>query len=396
MIPPPGEVLVVAGTRPEVIKQAPVVLELRRRNLPVHVVSTGQHASVLDPLFAHFGISPDTELTVERRADASLSDLLSALTASLGVVVNERRPSIVVTQGDTTSALAAAMAGFLGRAHVVHLEAGLRTGNLDSPFPEEANRRLITQVSRHHFAPTALAVQNLLSEGVEPAAVTMSGNTVIDALTYTARRTPRQTDSDTRRRVLITAHRRESWGRPFDDILAAIAVSAHKHTQSLFTWVAHPNASLRTRVDAALGALPNVVISEPLGYPEMVAALRSHDLVLTDSGGLQEEAPTFGVPVLVMRDTTERFEAVSAGCAALVGTNTADICRQVDRLLEEPEAYKSMVVSSNPFGDGRAASRVVDVLQRMLQGDRVQEREPHLPSPRSSLVPLSAGGRPWR
>lgn len=392
MIPLSGEVLVVAGTRPEVIKQAPLVLELRRRDLPVHVVSTGQHAGVLDPLFAHFGISPDTALAVARRSDPSLTALLSSLTASLGEIVDLRRPSIVVAQGDTTSALAAALAGFLGHSKVVHLEAGLRTGDLDSPFPEEANRRLITQVSRHHFAPTSLAEQKLLSEGVDPTTVTMTGNTVIDALTFTAQRAPITTDGGARRGVLVTAHRRESWGEPFDNILAAVASSARKHTDVAFTWVAHPNTSLRGRVDAALTALPNVTVSEPLGYPEMIAALKSHDLVLTDSGGLQEESPTFGVPVLVMRDTTERPEAVAAGCAALVGTNAADICRQVDRLLEDRGAYESMVVSSNPFGDGRAASRVADVLERMLRSDLVPDHGTRLPSPRSSLVPLSAGG----
>jgi len=354
------DVLVVIGTRPELIKQAPLVLELRRRGVPTRVVATGQHARVLDPLFEHFGVTPDATLDLPVSARRSLNHLCAEISLQLDAAMPATTTAVVV-QGDTTSALAGALTAFHRRTPVVHLEAGLRTGDLASPFPEEGNRRLIGQIAALHLAPTSRARDALLREGVDPERVRVTGNTVIDALLLTDRATgasvPRQ-----RRSVLVTAHRRESWGHGFTEILSGVSAAARRHAEVDFRWVAHPNAELRQRVDAALGGLANVQVDDALPYPQMVGALRRCTIVLTDSGGLQEEAPTFGKPVLVMRDTTERPEAVEAGCARLVGSSAAAIEDGVSALLTDPVLHARMSTATNPYGDGRAAQRAADAI----------------------------------
>lgn len=352
-----AETTVIAGTRPELIKVAPLVRELDRRGLPRRLVLTGQHGSVLEPLLAHFEILPDVRLPAVRRG-ASLNELFTHVVTHVEPLVASSSGPVVV-QGDTTSAAAAALAAFNGRSPVVHLEAGLRTGDLGSPFPEEGNRKLIGQLATLHLAPTSRAQQALLREGVDPASVVVTGNTVVDALLHSVRNRRLQ-PSSTGSHVLVTAHRRESWGEGIRAIGEAVRRIAQDRAEVEFLWVVHPNPAVRADVVDVLQGQPNVHLTEPLDYPAMVNALADCRLVLTDSGGLQEEAPSLGKPVLVTRDKTERVEAVEAGCARLVGTCARTIEQEVTALLDDPLHYRAMSEVANPYGDGTAAVQAVD------------------------------------
>jgi UDP-N-acetylglucosamine 2-epimerase (non-hydrolysing) len=335
------------------------------------VVATGQHGDLMLPLYEHFDVRPDTQLAHLATGRRSLNELLAETMLGLQSEIGESTAAVVV-QGDTTSALAGALTAFHHRVPVVHLEAGLRTHDLASPFPEEGNRRLIGQIAALHLAPTERSRAALLAEGVDPRTVVVTGNTVIDALFYTVakavpRRIPRQ-----ERTVLITAHRRESWGEGFDQILAGVTACALRNPTTRFVWVAHPNPVLRATVDGALHSLPNVDVLDALSYVDMVAALRACTLVLTDSGGLQEEAPSLNKPVLVMRRTTERPEAVEAGCARLVGPDAGAIEGAVSELLSSPQAYAAMSRGANPYGDGSAAPRAVVAIGELLHRARAR------------------------
>jgi UDP-N-acetylglucosamine 2-epimerase (non-hydrolysing) len=279
----------------------------------------------------------------------------------------------VVVQGDTTTALAGALAAFWRRIPVVHLEAGLRSGNLDSPFPEEANRRLVAQVATLHLAPTTLAAMNLLDEGVPVDQILVSGNTVVDAaLAVAARKLPyeeeRLTDvaASGRRLVLVTAHRRESWGEPLDRVLAAVRELVRRFDDIHVVLPSHPNPAVRAQVEAGLVGVERVTVTDPVPYPTLARLLSEAYLVLTDSGGIQEEAPSFGVPVLVLREVTERVESLSAGCAKLVGTDEALIVAEASRLLDDPAERRSMTAVGNPYGDGHAAHRTEQAVAALL------------------------------
>jgi UDP-N-acetylglucosamine 2-epimerase (non-hydrolysing) len=362
-------VLVAYGTRPEAVKVAPLVLALRESPLFTPVVAvTGQHRSMLDQVNEVFGITPDVDLDIHA-AGQTLGDVTTRSLGGFEGVLAEHRPDAVVVQGDTTTTFSVALAGFYARVPVVHMEAGLRTNDVSSPFPEEINRRLTTQLAALHLAPTPQSRANLLAEGVDPARVHVTGNTVIDALQWTAGRglpygDPALDDLDAsdRRVLLVTAHRRESWGVPMQAVGRALARLARRYPDLLVVLPVHRNPVVRKALLPFVAALPNVRVTEPLAYGGFCRLLARADLVLTDSGGVQEEAPSLGKPVLVLRDTTERPEAVAAGTARLVGTDEELVVATVSTLLDDPDAYARMAQAVNPYGDGRAAERTVAAL----------------------------------
>jgi UDP-N-acetylglucosamine 2-epimerase (non-hydrolysing) len=364
----PGiRVLAVLGTRPEAIKTAPVVLALKRRapDVAVRVCVTGQHREMLDDVLRLFGVTPDHDLDVMRYGQ-SPTQVAAEVLRRLEPVVADERPDWVVVQGDTTTAASGALAAFYAGARVAHVEAGLRSYEPRDPFPEEINRRIAGVLADLHLAPTERARGNLLAEGVPPGSVLVTGNTVIDALAHVQGLPPARVALDGRlgskRLVLVTAHRRESFGPPLERICAAVARLASDLADVHVVFPVHPNPAVRGVVEAMLGGHSAVTLLDPLGYREMVALLERCELVLTDSGGLQEEAPSLGTPVLVLRDVTERTEGVEAGTVRVVGTETERIVTEATRLLRSPSELARMTRAVNPYGDGQAAERIADAL----------------------------------
>jgi UDP-N-acetylglucosamine 2-epimerase (non-hydrolysing) len=356
-------ILTVVGTRPEAVKMAPVIHALRARPwAEVRVLATAQHRQMLDQIHAFFGIAPDLDLDL-MRPDQTLADLTSRMVAALDPVIAAQKPDLVMAQGDTTTVMVAALCCFYRHVPFGHVEAGLRTGDLRHPFPEEMNRLLVTRLASLHFAPTARARHNLLREGVPEAAVHVTGNTVIDALLWTADRVDPAPfrPAAGKRLILVTAHRRENFGEPFAAVCGALRELADRSDVEIL-YPVHPNPNVRDVAQRLLGSLPNVRLVAPLDYPDMVAAMRACDLILTDSGGVQEEAPSLGKPVLVLRRTTERPEGVEAGAAQLVGTDHGRIVAVASRLLDDADAYAAMASVQNPYGDGRAAERIADLV----------------------------------
>jgi UDP-N-acetylglucosamine 2-epimerase (non-hydrolysing) len=365
----------VIGTRPEAVKLAPIVLCLvQTPGVRSHVCLTAQHREMLDQVLGVFGIAADSDLNLMCPGQ-TLATFAARAIEGLDRLFAEVRPDLVLVQGDTTTVFCATLAAFYHRIPVGHVEAGLRTGDLYSPWPEEANRILTARLASLHFAPTAWARDNLLREGIAPGAVAVTGNTGIDALFLTLERlrARRRTGPDEpwrrpgARSVLITAHRRENFGDRFVALCEAIADLAGRFPEVHFIYPVHPNPNvlapargiLGDRSDPRLGA-ENVHLIEPLAYPQFVEQMNACTLILTDSGGVQEEAPSLGKPVLVLRDTTERPEAVEAGTVKLVGTDRDRIVREATTLLTDPEAYARMTHRHNPYGDGKAALRIVD------------------------------------
>jgi UDP-N-acetylglucosamine 2-epimerase (non-hydrolysing) len=369
----PKRVMVVFGTRPEAIKVAPLIQALAAAPWSRPVVAvTAQHRRILDQVLELFAICPNYDLDI-MRSGQTLTDVTIGALGGLGPILADADPDLVVVQGDTTTTFAAALAGFYRQVPVVHLEAGLRTGDVRSPYPEEMNRRLTSQLASLHLAPTPDARSNLLAEGVDPCSVVVTGNTVIDALHWTVgRRVPYRArelaglEDDPRRVLLVTAHRRESWGEPMTAIGSAVAELARCEPELLVVLPVHPNPRVREALLPAVAGLANVMVIEPLAYGEFARLLERATIVLSDSGGVQEEAPSLGKPVLVMRDTTERPEAVAAGTAQLVGTDRDRIVAGVLRLLHDPVAYEGMANAVNPYGDGQAAERSCQAMARFL------------------------------
>lgn len=365
--------LLVFGTRPEAVKMAPVVRECARRGDAVEpvVCLTGQHREMLAQVTDYFGIRADACLDL-MTPDQTLARLTARCVEALDEVLLRYRPGCVVAQGDTTTVLAAAIAAFYRRVPFVHVEAGLRTGNLGAPWPEEMNRRVADLVTALYCAPTRRAADALLAEGAPAPAVHVTGNTVIDALLETLRReraaAGRWRDKyallGDRRVVLITGHRRESFGRGFENICRAVAALARRFPDCEFVYPVHLNPNVQGPVRRALGGVGNVHLLPPAAYPEFVWLMDRSTLILTDSGGVQEEAPSLRKPVLVMREATERPEAVEAGAARLVGTSAEAITAGVARLLEDPGEYAACQIERNPYGDGRAAERIVGLMLR--------------------------------
>lgn len=358
------KVVTILGTRPEVIKLAPVITELRRsRRTESVVVSTGQHRELLDQMLDQFELATDIDLGV-MRPQQRLSDLTAELVRGLGNTLAEVRPDWVLVQGDTSTTLCGALAAFYETVPVAHVEAGLRSGHNHSPFPEEVNRKVVACLASLHLCPTPGSAENLIGEGVPEERVFVTGNTVIDALLWAverARLLQSPVPRTRRHRILLTLHRRESQGEAMRTVCEAVRALARRgDTEIVFP--VHPSPAVRDVVTPQLANVEGVYLCEPLDYLSLVQVLDSCDLVLTDSGGLQEEAPTLGKPVLVLRDRTERPEAVEAGVARLVGTNPAVIVNVVARLLDDPVEYAAMAHPENPFGDGQASGRIVRAL----------------------------------
>ena len=360
-------VLCVVGTRPEAIKMAPVVLELRRRPWArVRVLATAQHREMLDQVLELFAIAPDRDLDL-MRPNQSLADLSARLLGALDGALEVEKPWAVLAQGDTTTVLATALACFYRRLPFGHVEAGLRTGDLDSPFPEEMNRSVAGRLARVHFAPTESARANLLREGIAPSAVHVTGNTVIDALLQVAAREapPPLGVPAGSRLILVTAHRRENFGAPLQEICRALLTLVEGNADVHVLYPVHLNPNVNDVVRRALGGHPRITLCAPLDYLPFVAAMKRSFLILSDSGGVQEEAPALGKPVLVLRAETERPEAVAEGVVKLVGTAHDTIVAEAQRLLDDEGAYRAMARGVSPYGDGHAAARIADVLERM-------------------------------
>lgn len=367
------KVLTVFGTRPEAIKMAPVVKALQSsRGVDTRSCVTAQHREMLDQVLALFKITPDYDLNIMKPGQ-TLGDITSSVLAGLAPVLEDYAPDIVLVHGDTTTTLAASLASYYKQIDVGHVEAGLRTGDIYSPWPEEINRKVAGSIARLHFAPTEKSRDNLLAENVAPDDIFVTGNTVIDALLDVVSKLKadiRLTDQfDTefgidknRRMVLVTGHRRESHGIGFDRICSALARLAQRDDLDII-YPVHLNPKVKGPVEERLGALPNVKLILPQDYLPFVHLMNRAEFILTDSGGIQEEAPSLGKPVLVMRNTTERPEAIQAGTVKVVGTDEDLIVSQANTLLDDADAYRAMSFAHNPYGDGKAAARIVDVIR---------------------------------
>lgn len=358
-------IMAIYGTRPEAIKMAPVIRAISgRHDMEPVVAVTGQHREMLDQVNELFGIAPDYDLNL-MKPGASLTNLTSETIEAVGKLIEQCPVDAVLVQGDTTSAFAAAMAAFLLKVPVIHLEAGLRTGDLQFPFPEEGNRKLITSIASLHLAPTAGSRRNLLREGVGENSVFVTGNTVIDALFDALKVEPAFSNAELPefiadgRLLLVTTHRRESWGKPMRAAMRAVRSIAESVPDVRVLVPMHRNEIVREVVRSELDGLSNVLLTESLEYHDFVHVMNAAAVVLTDSGGVQEEAPSLGVPVLVLRETTERPEAVSAGGVRLVGTSESTISRATMELFASEQSRLEMAVAVNPYGDGDAAARVV-------------------------------------
>lgn len=361
--------LTVFGTRPEAIKMAPLIAELERRSGRISNKNcfTGQHRDMVQPLIRYFGLKVDYDLDL-MRANQTLDYVTARVLEDVGRILREERYDYVLVQGDTTTSMGAALAAFYAGTRIGHVEAGLRTYDKTQPYPEEVNRKIIDAVADLYFAHTDHARDNLLREGVEPARIAVTGNTVIDALFEVAGRDYAFDDprlaalaQDPRRMVLVTAHRRESFGDQFESICSALKELASRHRNDIqIVYPVHRNPNVRDVVGRTLAGLPNVVLLDPLDYVPFVHLMKKAYLVLTDSGGLQEEAPSLGKPVLVLRKVTERQEGVAAGTIKLVGTDRDEIVAEASRLLTDPAAYAAMASRANPYGDGTAAVKTVD------------------------------------
>lgn len=357
------QVLCVIGTRPEAIKMAPVVLELRRQGVPTKVLSTAQHRHLVDQILGVFDIRPDFDMDV-MRPNQTLNELAGRILVQVDEILAKEKPRIVIAQGDTTTVMALALACFHRKVPFAHVEAGLRTWDKYSPFPEEMNRVIAGRVAQYHFAPTEGSRQNLLQEGVDDATIWVTGNTVIDALHYAAEKaTPPSFLPTDKKLVLVTAHRRENFGEPFRAICLALKELALRHPDIHVVYPVHPNPNVRNVAYELLSDVPGISLVEPLDYVPFVATMKWAHLILTDSGGVQEEAPALGKPVLVLRKETERPEAVEAGVVKLVGPDTQAILAEAEKLLSDLAYYRSMARGVSPYGDGRAAERIVQVLR---------------------------------
>jgi len=371
--------MLVFGTRPEAIKMAPLVHALKAKpdKFDIKICVTSQHREMLDQVLDIFNIKPDIDLNLMRR-DQNLSNLTSLILNEMQSVLKKHQPDVVLVHGDTTTTLATSMAAFYASIPVGHIEAGLRTHNMKAPFPEEFNRQTTSKIAKWHFAPTVLSQQNLLSENIDKSLITVTGNTVIDALHWVLKRIDKDKDRQKKLEnilninlsfnwksesfVLITAHRRENFGDGFLQICSAIKELAFKYPNIRFVYPVHLNPSVSKTVYEILKGYDNIYLIKPLEYEPFIYLLKYSYIVLTDSGGIQEEAPSLGKPVLVMMDVTERPEGVESGTVELIGSNYHNIIQGVSRLLDNKKYYQKISRSHNPYGDGLACKRIVDVL----------------------------------
>ncbi|MDV5085861.1 UDP-N-acetylglucosamine 2-epimerase (non-hydrolyzing) [Vibrio diabolicus] len=368
------KILTVFGTRPEAIKMAPLVHALAADDrFEAKCCVTAQHREMLDQVLELFEITPDYDLNL-MKAGQTLNDVTARIVQELKPVLQEFQPDVVLVHGDTATTFAASLAAYYEQIEVGHVEAGLRTGNIYSPWPEEANRRLTGVLTNYHFAPTETSKENLLRENFSPEDIVVTGNTVIDALLMVKDKIESDSDlsatlaaqfpflDDSKELILVTGHRRESFGGGFERICEALAQTAKQHPNVQILYPMHLNPNVREPVNRILGDVDNVLLIEPQQYLPFIYLMSRSHIILTDSGGIQEEAPSLGKPVLVMRDTTERPEAVAAGTVKLVGTDVEKITASLDSLLNDEEAYKEMSFAHNPYGDGKACQRILDAL----------------------------------
>ncbi len=376
-------IAVIFGTRPDTIKQAPIIKELEKEHDTFSVISiaTAQHRHMLDQVLEVFRITPDYDLNVMEQRQ-TLAGLTAKTILGLDGILEKESPDMVLVQGDTTTTFVGSLAAFYRKIPVGHVEAGLRTNDRGNPFPEEINRRLTSSISELHFAPTETARQALLREGYDPKTIFVTGNTVIDALKYSVRDGYKFSTDELNRvadghgkTVLITMHRRENWGEPMKGACRAIRTLAERYKDMTFVFPVHLNPVVRDIVNPALGGLPNVLLIEPLDYLDFVNIMSRSHLVLTDSGGVQEEGPHFGVPILVLRTVTERPEAVEYGTVELVGADEKRILDAAVRLLESKSEYDKMASAVNPYGDGLAAQRTVQIIKNYFGISSVQVEE---------------------
>ncbi len=374
------KVLLVFGTRPEAIKMAPLVLAFQEHSQEIEakVCVTAQHREMLDQVLHIFDIVPDFDLNIMKPGQ-DLYDLTSNILLGMKEVLTQYQPDVVFVHGDTTTTIATAMSAFYKKIPVAHVEAGLRTGDIYSPWPEEANRKLTSQITKYHFTPTVTSKENLLKENVNEDEIYVTGNTVIDALFWVLDKIEKNKNlksalsntiksnfsafGNEERLVLITGHRRENFGQGFLDMCSAIKTLAAEHPDVNFVYPVHLNPNVQKPVLELLSGINNVYLIAPLDYEPFVYLMSKSYLILTDSGGIQEEAPSLGKPVLVMRDTTERPEAVEAGTVKLVGTNPSTIINEVNKLLKDTSLYESMSQAHNPYGDGKACQKIVNLIK---------------------------------
>lgn len=366
-------VLVLLGTRPEVIKLAPVIMALRERAdlIDTVVCSTGQHREMFDQAMNGFGLKADIDLGLMTPGQ-TLASITSQAFAAVDKVIEKEQPTVLIVQGDTTSAMVGAMCGFYRRIRVGHVEAGLRTGDIQSPFPEEVNRCIVGKVASLHFAPTQRSADNLLREGVPAASIHVTGNTVVDALRWMRERLPKEPPAELpaqvvtaigeHRLLLVTGHRRESFGDGIASICNSLRQLAEEFPDTFIVYPVHLNPNVQQPVRAILSDHPRIALLPPVAYATLLWLMERATLILSDSGGIQEEAPSFGKPLLILRDTTERPEVVDAGCARLIGTTQEAILSNARQLLSDAAAYAEMTAKPNPFGDGHAADRIVDAV----------------------------------
>lgn len=361
-------VLCIVGTRPEAIKMAPIILGLKKQNsFDIKVVVTAQHREMLDQVLKVFGIIPDIDLDI-MRSNQSLSELTSRLILNLDLVISQIMPNIILAQGDTTTVMVSALASFYRNIPFGHVEAGLRTGDFQNPFPEEFNRVIVGRIARWHFAPTENARRNLIDEKVPIESIYVTGNTVIDSLKLVDKLANDivSKPAHAARRILVTIHRRESFGEPFDRICTALLTILDRNKDVEILYPVHPNPHIKDSAYRFFGKHSRVKLCEPLDYVPFVAAMKSAYLIISDSGGVQEEAPALGKPVLVLRDETERPEAIDEGVVKLVGTRPEKIIEECQFLLDSQVAYRLMARGASPYGDGLASERIIDVLSQYL------------------------------
>ncbi|SIN97560.1 non-hydrolyzing UDP-N-acetylglucosamine 2-epimerase [Halodesulfovibrio marinisediminis] len=364
----------VVGTRPEAIKMAPLLQGLSAvPSIETHLISTGQHHSQLEQVFSFFELTPDVDLKLMKK-NQSLNDIAYKAIKGMDRLLEQADPDLLLVQGDTTTAFAGALAAFNRQTPVGHVEAGLRSGDLMNPYPEEANRKLISAIATLNFAPTYVARNHLLSEGIPPSTIVTTGNTVVDALySITSKVTdlPEEVSraiTNHNRVILVTAHRRESWGKPLADICAAINELVYLFNDVEVVFPIHKNPKVRDVVFNSIVEHKRIHIIEPLNYFDFISTMKHSSLVLSDSGGVQEEAPTFGVPVLVLRKTTERPEALTVNLSNIVGTNTEKIVKQASKILGDTQRAAQIAKSGNPFGDGRASKRIIKAILAWSNG----------------------------
>lgn len=370
------KIMTVFGTRPEAIKLAPVITELRKRGIPQVVCVTAQHRQMLDQMLSLFDITPDYDLDIMTDRQ-TIGDITSKALKGLEPVLTKENPDLVIVQGDTTTTLMGALAAFYHKVPVAHIEAGLRTPDKYNPFPEEMNRRLVSQVAEFHFAATKLAKENLLKSGVDESDIYVTGNTVIDSLLWTSaldmpfeNKILRELNTSGKKIILITTHRRENLGDGMRAIFNSIHRLSSAHKDLLFVFPVHLNPQIREHAEEILGNRENVVMTEPISYPDISKLMKKCYMVMTDSGGIQEEAPSLGKPVLVLRSNTERPEGVSAGTAKLAGVDEDSIFHLANELITNKDTYNSMAHSVNPYGDGTSAKQIVDILSERLTNDK--------------------------